>query len=146
MVFPVNIGKILRIAFVIEQLWELSTRLYHILNNKWARCVLIMCYVVSACFYHNKFATTNKQDIKEIFVLKNVYFICCSIYNFSTLNNRIKFTTRSNKVKVHRTDLQPISLYPIGWMYPVGFFTDILFSSLVSFAFCLLVWFAFYLN
>ena len=51
------------------------------------------------------------------------------------MNNQEKFTTRSSKVKVHRTNSQTIL------SYPVRFSTDILFSSLVSFfAFlCLLV-------
>ena len=41
--------------------------------------------------------------------------------------------TQSNKLKVHRENSQTISLYPI------AFSADILFSSLVSFSFCLLV-------
>ena len=45
--------------------------------------------------------------------------------------------TGSTKLKVHRENLQTISLYP------VVFSTDILFSSLVSVAFCLLVVFTF---
>ena len=52
------------------------------------------------------------------------------------MNNLEKFTTRSNKLKVHRANLQRIS-------YPVRFSTDVLFSSLVSFAFCLLFGFGF---
>ena len=43
--------------------------------------------------------------------------------------------TQSNKLKVHRENSQTISLYPI------VFSTDILFFSLVSFSFCLLVFF-----
>ena len=49
------------------------------------------------------------------------------------MNNQEKVTTRSSKLKVHRANLQTIS-----W-YPVRFSTDIPFSFLVSFAFCLLV-------
>ena len=56
----------------------------------------------------------------------------------------IKFiwTTRRNsrnKLKVHRANSQTIS------SYPVRFSTDIVFSSLVSFVFCLLVIFGFVL-
>ena len=43
-----------------------------------------------------------------------------------------KFTIPLSKLKVHRANSQTIS------SYPVRFFTDILFSSLVSFAFCVL--------
>ena len=49
------------------------------------------------------------------------------------MNNQEKFMTQSNKLKVHRENSQTISLYPI------AFSADILFSSLVSFSFCLLV-------
>ena len=45
------------------------------------------------------------------------------------MNNQEKLTTRSNKVKVHIANSQTISFYP------VRFSTDILFSSIVSFAF-----------
>ena len=55
---------------------------------------------------------------------------------------------RSNKLKVHRADLQTISSYPvrfsIDWQtissHPVRFSIDILFSSLASFvmSFCYL--------
>ena len=38
-----------------------------------------------------------------------------------------------SRLKVHRASLQTISLYPV--IYP----TDMLFSSLVSFAFCLVI-------
>ena len=47
------------------------------------------------------------------------------------MSNQDKFTTRSNKLKVHRAKLQTIS------SYPVTFSVDILFSSLVSLLFCL---------
>ena len=49
------------------------------------------------------------------------------------MNNQEKLTIRSSKLKVHRTNSQTISSYPL------NFSTDILFSSLVSFAYCLLV-------
>ena len=45
------------------------------------------------------------------------------------MNNQEKFAARPNKLKVRRTNLKTISLYP------VRFSTDIFFSSLVSFAF-----------
>ena len=53
------------------------------------------------------------------------------------MNKQEKFTTRSKKLKVHRANSKTIS------SYPVRFSTDILFSSLVSFTFCLLVLFCF---
>ena len=43
------------------------------------------------------------------------------------MNNQDKFTTRSSKLKVHRENLQTVSL-----SYPARFFTGILFSFLVS--------------
>ena len=43
------------------------------------------------------------------------------------MNNQDKFTTRSSKLKVHRANLQTVSL-----SYPARFFTGILFSFLVS--------------
>ena len=49
------------------------------------------------------------------------------------MNNQEKFTTRTSKLKIRRAYSQTIS------SYPVRFSTDILFSYLVSFAFCLLV-------
>ena len=55
------------------------------------------------------------------------------------MNNQEQFTTRSNKLKVHRANSQTIS------SYPVRFSTDIIFSSLVSFAFCVLVFLLFFL-
>ena len=76
---------------------------------------------------------------------KWLYFICsCSITNTVIslvahklyqilINNQEKFMTRSSKLKVHKANSHSISSYPI------KFFTDILFSSLVSFAFCFLV-------
>ena len=48
-----------------------------------------------------------------------------------------KFTTRPIKLKVHTANLQAIS------SYPVRFSADILFFSLVFFAYCLLVIFGF---
>ena len=56
--FPVNMAKFLRIASVMEYWWLLSTWPYYV---PWMINVLIMCYVVSACFCHNKFADTNEQ-------------------------------------------------------------------------------------
>ena len=47
------------------------------------------------------------------------------------MSNQDKFTTQSNKLKVHRAKLQTIS------SYSVRFSVDILFSSLVSLLFCL---------
>ena len=49
------------------------------------------------------------------------------------MNNQEKNTTRSNKLKVRGINSQTMLVYP------VRFFTDILFLSLVSFAFYLLV-------
>ena len=78
---------------------------------------------------------------------KWLYFICsCSIINTVIslvahklyqilINNQEKFMTRSSKLKVHKANSHSISSYPI------KFFTDILFSSLVSFAFCFLVFY-----
>ena len=75
---------------------------------------------------------------------KWLYFICsCSITNTVIslvahklyqilINNQEKFMTRSSKLKVHKANSHSISSHPI------KFFTDILFSSLVSFAFCFL--------
>ena len=51
------------------------------------------------------------------------------------INNQEKFTTRSNKLKLHRANSQAIS------PHPVRFSTDILFSSLVSFAFLVFLFF-----
>ena len=51
------------------------------------------------------------------------------------MNNQKKFTTRSNKLKVHRTNSQTMS------SCSVRFPTDVPFSSLFSFAFCFLVFF-----
>ena len=48
------------------------------------------------------------------------------------MNNQEKFTTRASTLKVHRSNSQTKSSYLF------RFFTDILFSFLVSFAFCLL--------
>ena len=76
-----------------------------------------------------------------------MYFICCcSITNIVIslvahkihLNNQEKLTTRLNKLKVHRVNLQRTS-----W-YLVRFTIDILITSLVSFTFfCLPVFFLF---
>ena len=49
------------------------------------------------------------------------------------MNKQKKFVTRSSTLKVHIANSQTISLYP------VRFSKDIFFSSLVFFAFCLLV-------
>ena len=49
------------------------------------------------------------------------------------MNNQEKFTTRPSKLKVHNANLQMIK------SYLVRFSTDILFNSLVSSAFCLLI-------
>ena len=49
------------------------------------------------------------------------------------MNKQKKFATRSSTLKVHIANSQTISLYP------VRFSKDIFFSSLVFFAFCLLV-------
>ena len=49
------------------------------------------------------------------------------------MNNQEKFTTRPSKLKVHRASLQMIK------SYLVRFSTGILFYSLVSSAFCLLI-------
>ena len=49
------------------------------------------------------------------------------------MNKQKKFVTRSSTLKVHTANSQTISLYP------VRFSKDIFFSSLVFFAFCLLV-------
>ena len=55
------------------------------------------------------------------------------------MNNQEKFTTRSSKLKVRRANPQTIS------SYSVRFSTDIIFSSLVSFAFCLVAFLFIYL-
>ena len=49
------------------------------------------------------------------------------------MNNQEKFTTRASTLKVHRSNSQTIS------SYPVGFSTDFPFSFLLSFAFCLVL-------
>ena len=79
-----------------------------------------------------------------------MYFIrCCSIANTVIslnahklhqihMNNQEKFTTRSSKLKLHIVNSQTVS-----W-YPVRYSADILFSSLVSFAFCLLIFLLFF--
>ena len=116
--------------------------------------VLIVCYVVSACFCYNKFASNKNVNRykRESFFLEGVYFICsCIITNtiisliFSFHINYIKFigtTIRTSrfirKLKVHRANSQTIS------SYLVRFSTDIIFSSLVPFAFCLLVFIIFF--
>ena len=54
------------------------------------------------------------------------------------MNNQEKFTTRSSKLKVRRANSQALSLDP------ARFSSDILFSTLVSFAFYVLVFFLFF--
>ena len=54
------------------------------------------------------------------------------------MNNQEKSMIWSSKLKVHRANLQTMS------SYPVRFSADILFSALVSSAFCLLVFLCFY--
>ena len=65
-------------------------------------------------------------------------FLSLHINYIKFIYNQEKFKTRSNKLKVHRANSQTKSLYL------VRFFTDISFSSLVSFTFCLLVIFVFF--
>ena len=79
------------------------------------------------------------------FALDNVCIICCCSITHTVIslvahklnsihiNNLEKFTTCSSKFKAHGANLQNVS------PFPVRFSTDIPFSSLVSFAFCLLV-------
>ena len=95
----------------------------------------------------NRYKRKNDKQkcILIIFLLESVYFICCcSITNtvFVSLHinyNKFIWTTRKNsrlrssKLKVHMSNLQMISLYL------VKFSTDILFPSLVSFVFFVLV-------
>ena len=52
------------------------------------------------------------------------------------MKNQKKFTSRSNKLKKQGTNSQTISAYHVRYSL-TGISTDILFSSLVSFAFCL---------
>ena len=56
------------------------------------------------------------------------------------MSNQEKFRTRSSKWKIRRANSQTLS------SYHVRFSTDILFSSLVSFDFCLLPFFMVYLK
>ena len=51
------------------------------------------------------------------------------------MNNHEKLTIRSSKLKLHRANSQAMSLYP------VRFFTDILFTSVVSFTFFVFLFF-----
>ena len=55
------------------------------------------------------------------------------------MNNQEKLTIRSSKLKVQRANPQTIP------SYPVSFSTDILFSSVVSFVFCLFASFCFFI-
>ena len=59
--------------------------------------------------------------------------------NWFNINNLEKFTTQSSKSKLHNVNSQTVS------SYPVRFSTDTLFSSLVSFVFCLPIFYLFVL-
>ena len=59
-----------------------------------------------------------------------IYLVAHKLHQIH-MNNQEKFTTQSSKLKEHSANSQTIL------SYPVRFSTDILFSSLVSFAFVL---------
>ena len=72
-----------------------------------------------------------------VVVKHTVIFLVAHKLHRICMNNQGKFTSRSSNLKVHRANSQTIS------PYPVRFSTDIIFSSLVSFDFCPLIFLCF---